>query len=308
MSEVKVLDITGNLISTTTRCGHIRKLLKTNQAKVVNKTPFTVQLLYKTDTVGKSIDRKDNNIMDTFSVFSPVNSESRDGLSSILSEDLTHCIITGDKNTCKFDIVNKIIDGLDKDTNTLTVILDPNNRWKSEDLEKTESVKNTVLNLLVPYVEMAVEDHAEIFAEVFCETYHLDSDDIVQPFMLEQRLKFMQENPSIDYATSMGESVRVNNDSIVHTGRLWGVQPQKDLLACFLEVDYPFSVWNNIYRTSTMGNYYWDEKVKIYTDFSYIVPCIIAGYKHAFIGSSQVDYFYVVLLCVFFLLGILYIL
>ena len=177
MTEVRVLDETGKLISTTTRCGHIRKLLKTNQAKVVNKTPFTVQLLYKTDTVGKSIDRKDNNIMDTFSVFSPVNSESRDGYSSILSENLTHCIIAGDKNTCKFDIVNKIIDGLDKDTNTLTVILDPNNRWKSEDLEKTESVKNTVLNLLVPYVEMAVEDHAEIFAEVFCETYHLDSDD-----------------------------------------------------------------------------------------------------------------------------------
>ena len=182
-------------------------------------------------------------------------------------------------------------------TNWELIIVDDGSTDDSVEIVKRLSLNNTRIILIernrAPKGSVTCRNIGQqvIHGDFFI---HLDSDDIVQPFMLEQRLKFMQENPSIDYATSMGESVRVNNDSIVHTGRLWGVQPQKDLLACFLEVDYPFSVWNNIYRTSTMGNYYWDEKVKIYTDFSYIVPCIIDGYKHAFIGSSQVDYFYVV--------------
>lgn len=178
MTEVQILDNQGQLVSTTTRCGHVRKLLKSKQAKVVNKNPFTVQLLYPINTDGKINNRKDNDFMDTISIYSPIDGESHNKNKSLLSKDLTHCIIAGDKNTCKLDIVKKMVNDLfNEDTNTLTVILDPNNRWKSEDLEKTESVKNTVLNLLVPYVEMAVEDHAEIFADVFCETYHLDSDD-----------------------------------------------------------------------------------------------------------------------------------
>lgn len=180
MTEVRVLDETGKLISNTTRCGHIRKLLKTNQAKVVNKTPFTVQLLYKTDTVGKPIDRKDNNIMDTFSVFSPVDGNSQDGHSSILSENLTHCIIAGDKDTCKLDIAKEIVNNFSEDINTITFILDPKNRWKTNiESSKEESLK---INLLSPYDEMDPQEYAFIFARVFCNTYKLGDDDEYELF------------------------------------------------------------------------------------------------------------------------------
>ena len=45
---VYILDINGNPLMPTKRYGKVRRLLKQNLAKVVNKCPFTVQLLYET--------------------------------------------------------------------------------------------------------------------------------------------------------------------------------------------------------------------------------------------------------------------
>lgn len=45
---VYILDINGNPLMPTKRYGKVRRLLKQNLAKVVNKCPFTIQLLYKT--------------------------------------------------------------------------------------------------------------------------------------------------------------------------------------------------------------------------------------------------------------------
>lgn len=122
---------------------------------------------------------------------------------------------------------------------------------------------------------------------------HLDSDDVLATFALEQRVKFMNEHPDVDFATAKGKSVTIDKNGNLHeTGRCWGINPHKNLLDCFLSVNYPFSVWNNIYRTSSFADYRWDEKVKIYTDFSFIVPTLIGSYKHAFIEDSKADYFY----------------
>ena len=45
---VYTLDINGNPLMPTKRYGKVRRLLKQNLAKVVNKCPFTIQLLYET--------------------------------------------------------------------------------------------------------------------------------------------------------------------------------------------------------------------------------------------------------------------
>lgn len=66
----------------------------------------------------------------------------------------------------------------------------------------------------------------------------------------------------------------------------------KDLLASFLRADYPFSTWNNIYRKASIEKIEWDEQVKIYTDFSFILPCIFAGLQHAFSELKELDYYY----------------
>ena len=122
---------------------------------------------------------------------------------------------------------------------------------------------------------------------------HLDTDDILAPFALKQRTDYMEEHPEIDFATAKGKSVTIDDSGIINdTGRKWGYDPKKDILERFLSVNYPFSVWNNIYRSEVFKDYLWDEKVQIYTDFSYIVPSLIKGYRHAFIDNSEEDYFY----------------
>lgn len=121
---------------------------------------------------------------------------------------------------------------------------------------------------------------------------HFDSDDIVEPFSLEQRVSFMEQNPDVDFATFKGESVYINQNEIKRTGRLWGVNPHCDILDAFLRVEYPFSVWNNIYRRESFKDYRWDENVKIYTDFSFIIPTLLGDYTHAFAEESKTDYLY----------------
>ena len=46
MATVYVLSKTGKPLMPTTRCGHVRLLLKQKRARVVNLKPFTIQLLY----------------------------------------------------------------------------------------------------------------------------------------------------------------------------------------------------------------------------------------------------------------------
>lgn len=122
---------------------------------------------------------------------------------------------------------------------------------------------------------------------------HFDADDIITSICLYQRVEFMENNPSVDYASFKGESVYIDDaGKIQKTGRVWGVDTGKDLLSSFLTVQYPFSVWNNIYRASEFQNNYWDEKVLIYTDFSYIIPTILSGFKHAYANGSEADYLY----------------
>ena len=45
---IYVLDINGQPLMPTSRCGKVRRLLKTNKAKVIKRCPFTIQLNYET--------------------------------------------------------------------------------------------------------------------------------------------------------------------------------------------------------------------------------------------------------------------
>ncbi|GHV34616.1 hypothetical protein FACS1894187_05560 [Synergistales bacterium] len=45
---VYIISANGNPLMPTTRHGKVRRLLKKGKAKVVQRTPFTIQLLYET--------------------------------------------------------------------------------------------------------------------------------------------------------------------------------------------------------------------------------------------------------------------
>ena len=49
MSTVYVLNKDGKPLMPTTRCMHVRHLLKEQKARVVQSNPFTIQLLYETN-------------------------------------------------------------------------------------------------------------------------------------------------------------------------------------------------------------------------------------------------------------------
>ena len=56
MSQVYVIDLNGNPLMPTTRCGHVRRMLKSGEAKVFQREPFTIQLLYETTDFVQDID------------------------------------------------------------------------------------------------------------------------------------------------------------------------------------------------------------------------------------------------------------
>ena len=55
MSTVYVLNKDGKPLMPTTRCGHVRHLLKEQKARVVTSKPFTIQLLYEADDLVQSL-------------------------------------------------------------------------------------------------------------------------------------------------------------------------------------------------------------------------------------------------------------
>jgi glycosyltransferase involved in cell wall biosynthesis len=124
---------------------------------------------------------------------------------------------------------------------------------------------------------------------------HLDADDLVSDTFVEHRVAFMEAHPKLDYATFVAKSF-TDEDSLPTydtPGFVWGeAKGDKPLLYYFLTVNYPFSVWNNIYKTESIRNLLWDEKVLMFTDFSFIVPGIMAGLKHKFCEDKVIDYFY----------------
>jgi len=123
---------------------------------------------------------------------------------------------------------------------------------------------------------------------------HLDADDLISDTCLEHRVKFLNQNLDIDYASFPAKSFvnSRNKEEFILGDGTWGMGTNKDLLSCFLTVNYPFSGWTNIYRKKSIVKLPWDENVKIYTDFSFIVPCILHGLKHKFSNTSNFDYYY----------------
>lgn len=126
---------------------------------------------------------------------------------------------------------------------------------------------------------------------------HLDADDLVSNTFVEHRVDFMEAHPDLDYASFPAKSFYEETDltsELKQNDEVWGVDNKgyEDMLSAFLQVSYPFSTWNNIYKKESIKGITWDESFKIYTDFSFIVPCILAGLKHSYSGKKEVDYYY----------------
>ena len=102
----------------------------------------------------------------------------------------------------------------------------------------------------------------------------------------------MLAHPNCDYASfPFAKFHDGNKDFLLSAKKEFNIVKQKDILPSLLRVDYPFTVWSNIYRMSSVSNLRWDERVYVYQDFDFMVNCALMNLRHDYC-NSPVDYYY----------------
>lgn len=91
---VYVLDNNGNPLMPTNRYGKVRRLLKNNFAKVVNKCPFTIQLLYKTTEFIQDVNLGVDAGSKTIGISATTNSKVLFEAEIVLRNDITELLAT----------------------------------------------------------------------------------------------------------------------------------------------------------------------------------------------------------------------
>ena len=119
----------------------------------------------------------------------------------------------------------------------------------------------------------------------------LDSDDLLSPIMLEQRVKFMEDNedkdfgifPSISFIKELGE----NN--------AWykGVKICNDDLKFLIDSYLPFLVVTNIYRRKSLidKNIFWNENLLSFQDVEFNINNIIKRNLYKYSCNAYFDYY-----------------
>ena len=124
---------------------------------------------------------------------------------------------------------------------------------------------------------------------------HFDADDLISDTCFEKRVAYMESHLECDYA-SFPAVLFYDAGKIPEWGKgkiEYGITSKKgNILHDFLSARFPFSCWCNIYRREAIKNIRWDENILVYSDFSYIIPCIFANLKHQFSGLQEYDYYY----------------
>lgn len=118
-----------------------------------------------------------------------------------------------------------------------------------------------------------------------------DSDDIIADFALEQRVRYMQQNPDLDFAVfpllGFRDSIKTGYELLLGYGK----KPTlNEFVGC---APPPFVVVTNIYKRSSLidNNLYWDVNLKSLQDSHYNITAITSGLKFEY-SNSRPDYFY----------------
>ncbi|MGM9710377.1 MAG: glycosyltransferase family 2 protein [Prevotella sp.] len=120
-----------------------------------------------------------------------------------------------------------------------------------------------------------------------------DSDDIITPSCLDERVKSIRQRPDVDFlifpsCTYYDNSLHTSDSKFV-----FGYKLHDDDVAYFCQRLLPFVVVNNIYRTKSLkeNNVRWDEQLKSLQDCDFNIQSIIKGLKYDYIITFP-DYGY----------------
>jgi hypothetical protein len=126
-------------------------------------------------------------------------------------------------------------------------------------------------------------------------TLILDSDDLISETCFEKRVSFMEEHPEFDYASFPGRPFigTLGSPETAQLKTRYGVRKNsKSIPYNLLNLDYPFTVWTNIYKTDRISNVLWDEKIYVMQDLDWMLSCHFASLKHGYCILSEADYYY----------------
>ena len=119
-----------------------------------------------------------------------------------------------------------------------------------------------------------------------------DADDMVAPYCLEQRVKFMETHPELD--CGVFPALAYADDIHEKTGPVFGVKTFDDDLQAMIGFNVPFHTTTNVYRCGRLikSGIKWDENVKSYQDVDYNIQMVLSGMKYAYAMEAKADYFY----------------
>lgn len=121
----------------------------------------------------------------------------------------------------------------------------------------------------------------------------LDADDLISSDCFDQRVRFMNANPTIDFASFPTKAFWTDKYDATFWG--FGVPGRQDLLLSLLYWKTLQIFGNsNIYRRKRLveTGIRWDERLLSMTDADFNIQSLTRGLKHSFDVDARIDYFY----------------
>lgn len=120
-----------------------------------------------------------------------------------------------------------------------------------------------------------------------------DSDDLIPPHTLSQRVNFMEEHTDLDFSVFPAVSF-VDKNKIGEGERYYvGIQLEKNDLKHIIDCHLPFLVVTNIYRRTALlkQNITWDENLMSLQDADFNIQNIIKNNQYKYADAPLVDYY-----------------
>lgn len=116
-----------------------------------------------------------------------------------------------------------------------------------------------------------------------------DSDDIVLQDCLTNRVRYMDDNPNLDFGVFRAKTYDPLHNTEV---QYLGVRSTSDDIKYFINGFLPFTVWTNIYRTESLihTSASWDENILSFQDSDFNIQNIVVRKLKYNYYEGNVDY------------------
>ncbi len=119
----------------------------------------------------------------------------------------------------------------------------------------------------------------------------LDSDDLLRPFALEQRLRAFRKFPHADFLVFQTEKFHGTPGNIIG---IWNMPDATPDILRFLNADSPWHTSGPIWRAEAIHkhNLRFDEKLLLWQDVDFHLQALIKGLNYRFMSTYPADVLY----------------